>query len=153
IVHSGDPPRTIQLPVADAGWSAISPDGTLVATTHQGVGTVQIWDARNRKALRTLPVGGTPEFSTDGRWLMVWSDPGELYAVGTWKKQRRVSSGIGVLAADGRWLARADGNGTIYLERLEDGRELGRIPSPEPGALRQLLLTRDGSRLIAIHES
>src|SRR5262249_44640544 len=59
-----------------------------------------------------------------------------------------LGSGLGVISGDGRWLARADESGTVRLETLEDGKELGVLAPPQPLNYWGLALTRDGSRLI-----
>ncbi|MFO0843753.1 MAG: hypothetical protein U0797_15390 [Gemmataceae bacterium] len=153
VVHLGPRPRTVHLPVADAGWTEVSPDGRWVATAVHPFGPVQIWQASDGKPLLTLPGnGGRPEFSLDGRRLVVWGDPCELWAVETWERQRTFSKGRGVISPDSRWVARDEGNGTIYLERLEDGLELGKLDAPQPGVSKELLLTSDGSRLIDVKQ-
>src|SRR5207244_3419670 len=72
-----------------------------------------------------------------------------VYAIRTWKKHRSLAGGFGVISPDSRWLARDDRSGIIRLEGLKDGQELGVLEPPDPGTHSGLVLTADGSRLIA----
>jgi WD40 repeat protein len=133
---------------------AVSPDGRWVVTTVRPAGPVKVWDARDGKVVRQLPAcaGGLfPRFSTDGRQLTVWGEPGPggVYSTETWEPTLQYS-GRGLLSPDGRLLASETGMGIIQLLDAGTGREVARLEDPNQEAIPYHVFTPDGTRLLTI---
>ena len=77
-------------PLDDCRYVAVSPDGEWLATGNHDATGAQVWRIRDGERVADLPVEGLVRvaFSPDGKWLMTSPSPCQLWAVGTWRKER-----------------------------------------------------------------
>jgi eukaryotic-like serine/threonine-protein kinase len=143
------------------------PDGELMASRGWD-GTLRLWHPASGRQLMQLTALGTPQFSTDGRWLGValHGERADLLEVTPNREYRTLVSsagvgkggyGLGDISPDGRLLVVGMDDGARLWD-LRSGRELARLPpwttyvffdrepgegtdSVAPGSLRWSLLT------------
>jgi WD40 repeat protein len=148
--------------------AAFSPGGRYIATTagilaSQGHQTVGLWDARTRRRVAVLPVGGSAPsvaFSPDGRTLAAAVIPGGTHprpqAVWLWdvatRRLTRVLAGTGATAVafspDGRLLAAGEGGAQVHLWNPVSGAAAGVLPG-QFAIIRSLAFSPDGRLLAA----
>jgi WD40 repeat protein len=129
-------------------------------------GTLDVWDAPNRRRVIRLPVPDTPtavRFSPDGRLLAVGYPHGRshVWSAATWKPVSRLLVGdVGEIYAlaisrDGRMLATGSLDRTVRLWDIESEQAIGApLPGPGPGVGAVApYFTPDGSGLIASYNT
>jgi len=146
----------------------LSPDGrwvtlSLIDKNFQS-GTVEVWDARSRRRVRSVRVAafaGFARFSPDGRLLAVGNRFGrtQVWSTADWKPVTRGLGGdaSGIITAhispNGRTLATGSDTGNVQLWDISTGQALG---APLPGGPNVPVLpffTPDGTRLIASYQT
>jgi serine/threonine protein kinase/WD40 repeat protein len=152
--------RVVRLgPQLDVRLAAVSPDGRWVATGSHGLNVdgspgVKIWEARSGRHVKDLPTGvyGCPCFSPDGKWLLTTGASPQLWTVGSWQEGPDLGgtplNPLGVFSADSKLLALGDAPGVVRLVRVDTGKEIARLTTPEPTDLRPCCFTPDGGQLI-----
>ncbi len=158
VVHLGPPLRTLTLgPQSDVRHVSVSPDGRWVVTGtcwHDPNGeNAKVWEASTGKLITVLPIGADlkPLFSADGIWLHSTKPTmGSPYwcKVGTWQP-KAVPCPSGLLAPDGRLLARQAEYSEIVLVNFETGKEMARLSIPEQTRLEPRDFSPDGAWLYA----
>jgi serine/threonine protein kinase/WD40 repeat protein len=133
---------------------ALSPDGRWAVTGAQHGSGIKVWDARAGKVVRDLPAGpaGGSIFSPDGKWLVTTSlvEGTHIREVDSWNVRHNLSkerSGGLAISRDSRLLAVSYENGTVTLIDLVKGKELTRLPSPNPLPIGGMCFSDDGSQL------
>jgi WD40 repeat protein/tetratricopeptide (TPR) repeat protein len=125
------------VPQKDVRRCAVDPAGHWVATaTHTSQSEecgLKVWDARDGRLLRELPVQSSKQLtlSPDGRWLLTTGGGARLWRTADWQ----VAAALGghatqqwsAFAPDSRYLAIDDVPGTIRLWDLQQGREAVRL--------------------------
>jgi WD40 repeat protein len=159
-VFHRDGNRVLHLgPQEDVRSCAVSPDGrwavTASHTVSRGAG-VKIWDARDGRHVKDLPVGGVgnARFSPDGRWLLTSSGGCRLWAVGSWDEGPRLGgprlNPAAAFSPDSKLLALGDAPGVVRLVATDTGAEIAKLTAPEQIRLAPCCFTPDGGRLIAV---
>jgi serine/threonine-protein kinase len=120
---------TVQGMGTQTNCAAFSPDGTLLATGYAPGGEkLQFWDVRTRtlhKKLSTRPLL-TLAFRPDSKAIATFDSEGSLdvYDIASGKSLHHWIIGGPVqslhFSKDGRYLFTANGNGTVYIFRLEE---------------------------------
>ena len=158
IVHTDPPSSCLWLKGQNLMNIAISADGHRLATLLQPAAEIQIWDLREvqrgkagTSPVKELPVRRAfhPRFSLDGRWLCHSGEPGQVFAVDTWKPVLSFV-GRGQLSPDSRLLAVETGKGVIRLIDIESGRDLAWLEDPVQDVAEYHLFTPDGTRLVTL---
>jgi WD40 repeat protein len=135
---------------------AISPDGQWGATGSQNGSEIKVWDARTGKLVREMPAGrdGAGLFSPDGKWLVITSHGAgtHICEVGTWKVRHALnklrSNGMAI-SKDSFLLALSYEIGTVVLIDLMTGREIAKLPAPNPLPIGGMCFSDDGALLAA----
>ncbi len=149
--------RVIRLgPQTDVRSCAVSPDGRWVATGSHGAtkdAGAKVWEARSGRHVRDLPVasGCWVMFSPDSKWLLTTGGGTRLWSVGTWQEGPPLgdtAQGGSAFSADGSLLAVQDVPGVVRLVLPATGKEVARLPAPEPTRLYPCCFTPDGARLV-----
>jgi WD40 repeat protein len=156
VLHEDRPDRLIALaPHIDARYTAVSPDGKLVATgSHMNV-EVRVWEAAGGKLLTVLPgVGWGVSFSPDGKWLGTVAGGHRLWEVGTWREGPKIGGdGTGTaFSPDSKILAVETGFGVIRLVDPESGGEYARLEDPNLDRATCIRFSPDGTQLIATND-
>ena len=146
----------------------LSPDGRWVTVSlvdrNFESGTVEVWDARSRRRVRSVRVAafvGFARFSPDGRLLAVGNRFGrtQVWSTANWKPVTRWLGGdaSGIITAqispDGSTLATGSETGIVRLWDIPTEQAVG---APLPGGPNEPVLpffTPDGTRLIASYQS
>jgi WD40 repeat protein/DNA-binding SARP family transcriptional activator len=146
----------------------LSPDGRWVTVSlidhNFESGTVEVWDARSRRRVRSVRVAvfvGFARFSPDGRLLAVGNRFGrtQVWSTANWRPVTRWLGGdaSGIITAhispNGRTLATGSDTGIVQLWDIHSGQALG---APLPGGSNVPVLpffTPDGTRLIASYQT
>jgi WD40 repeat protein len=109
-------------------YAVFSPDGKVLATADKDV--IVLWDVATRKEVKHfpgLPYGAGLVYSPDGRWLveyhttpqsqtLLWRTGEEHRQPITWRLPTWVYTVA--FSPEGRHLATANGNNTVYIFRL-----------------------------------
>jgi WD40 repeat protein len=140
--------------------SEVSPDGKWVATCKDAPGgpskRVRIWDGRDGRPVRYLPLAGGPwqtEFSSDSQWLTTYDrmEASQVWKVGSWDKPAwSFAAGRIIFSPDGRLMALNDGIGCVRLLKTASGEEVACLSGPEPHVYWPQCFTPDGTKLIAM---
>jgi serine/threonine protein kinase/WD40 repeat protein/tetratricopeptide (TPR) repeat protein len=149
--------RVVIGPHHDVRSCAVSPDGRWVVTcSHWWDGhskSVRIWEAESGRHVLDLPLEGlsNASFSPDGRWLStVTGGRGSyLWEVGTWREARRFGLAYSKWIPNSQWLALTEVLGVIRFVEPDTGREVFRLPGPEPRLYYATCFSPDGTRVIA----
>jgi eukaryotic-like serine/threonine-protein kinase len=149
--------RVVIGPHHDVRSCAVSPDGRWVVTCswfwdgHSK--SVRIWETDSGRHVLDLPQEGISyaSFSPDGRWLSTnTSNYGSyLWEVGTWREARRFGHAHSMWIPNSQWLALGDVLGVIRFVEPDTGREVFRLPGPEPRLYYATCFSPDGTRVIA----
>jgi WD40 repeat protein len=149
----------------------LSPDGRRLTIVlgqifSESKGTLEVWDARERRRVTRLPVPDTPtavSFSPDGRLVAVGYPHGrsQLWSTATWKPVSRLLVGdVGEIYAlaispDGSTLATGSLDRTVRLWDIESEQAIGGpLPGPGPGVGAVApYFTTAGTGLIAAYDT
>ena len=139
-------------PLDDCRYVAVSPDGEWLATGNHDSTGAQVWRIRDGARVTDLAVEGLVgvAFSPDGKWLMTSPSPCQLWAVGTWREERRISGEGRCFSPDGRLVVVMDANKALRLVEIESGRTVARLESPDSCAVAWATFSPDGSRLVVV---
>jgi WD40 repeat protein len=155
-----------------ARYVSFSPDGgRLVVLSFR---TITIWDAVTGKRICTMePQKGTAkpdflvatQFSPDGRFVLTEQCNGvtRIWNAATGRQVQAFAVTIhsaqywpyALFTPDGRGVISGSDDGIAILWQIESGKEIRRFQIPGPGRapVYQMVISRDGKRLIAICES
>jgi len=160
VLFHRDSKRLLPLgPQEDVRTCAVSPDGRWVASgshsLREGAGA-KVWDARDGRHLKDLPVGGLcgVQFSPDpdGKWLLTTSGGPRLWAAGTWEEGPNLggtpANPVSAFSCDGKLLALGDEPGVVRLLVADTGAEITRLTAPEQVRLAPCSFTPDGTKLL-----
>jgi eukaryotic-like serine/threonine-protein kinase len=144
-------------------FTAITPDGRLVATgTWKGKG-VKVWDTITAEPIKELPLPTSARvaFSPDGQWLVTGADEYQFWKVPSWKRRPIIarepggdnSPGFMVFSPDGAMVALLMGRDVggrdtrVRLVAPATGQELATLEAGRP-----LAFTADGAQLATVGE-
>jgi eukaryotic-like serine/threonine-protein kinase len=147
------PGRTISVgPLHDCRYVAVSPDGEWLATGDHGKTGAQIWHIPDGALVKNLPVDGLVRvaFSPNGKWVMTSPSPCQLWAVGTWREERRLSGEGRCFSPDGSLVAAVDADKALLLIETNSGRIVARLESPDSCNPVWATFSPDGSRLVVV---
>jgi WD40 repeat protein len=145
------PSRPVRLgPHPDVRYTAVSPDGRLVATGSHSAPGVKIWDAESGKLEAELPCEGWSEvaFSPDGRWLMVGHHHCRVWEVGSWVQRPEIGGGGLCFSPDSKLLAVETGAGVVRMVDPASGREFARLEDPKEERANRGTFSPDGAMLV-----
>ena len=168
IFHPGPPARLrVVGPQYDVRHVTLSADGRLLATRSYFDDTARtrfkVWDTTTGRLIAILPrpdAEGMQGFSVDGRWVYTerYVEPRmrryDLTRVGTdqvptWEPVERLPQHLLTRGGGGLYVENPD-PGVLLLRAAADGREIVRLPFPDPAGLNEWRFTADGGRLIAV---
>ncbi len=173
LVDRGPPRREVVLgPQYDTRSTVISPNGRWVVTrSHwdkKGQLKCQLWDANTGRLVYGFPYPAVDSvrFSSDSRWVYTFGQEERQYEIvrltSGWQQaepsrelqawEKPPVSQAGTISLDNRLAAYGSDEGYLRLIRLDTGKELARLPSPEAGRLLPMSFTQDGSILMASGE-
>ncbi len=134
----------------DCRYVAVSPDGEWLATGNHDTTGAKVWHIRDGRPVKPLPVAGLTRvaFSPDGKWLMTSPSPCRLWAVGTWREERRFSGDGRCFSPDSRLLVVMDKDKALRLVETNSGRMVARLESPDACNTIFATFSPDGSRLV-----
>jgi WD40 repeat protein len=150
-------------------WGArLSPDGRRLVTwfvdDDTAHTTVEVWDPRSRRRLRSIRVAGwlgDGGFSPDGRLLAMISRTlgAQVWSTATWKPVGRNFTGdaSGLFTAqinrDGRTLATGTDTGVVQLWDINTGQAIGAPLPGVPSRPAAAYFTPSGTHLIASYDT
>ncbi|MCB9889463.1 MAG: protein kinase [Planctomycetes bacterium] len=171
-----DGPAVSLGPHDDVRYSAVSPDGRLVATGSWTAGA-KVWNARTGALVAELATGAMSqvEFSPDGRWLATTGDRVRLWNTVSFAEGPTLSaagalsqglfvafspllearSSAGSEASKRYLLAIAQPNGIIQVRDVERGLLVAELTDPHQRRLSGMCFSGDGSKLVGVsaHDS
>jgi hypothetical protein len=123
----------------------------LATGSHEKNG-FQVWRLRDAtQVAHPLTEGsGGGWFSPDGKWLMTYSSPCRLWAVGTWREARQIGGEGLCFSPDGHLVVVQDANKVLRLVEAGTGLTRARLESPDLCAVGGANFTPDGSRLVVV---
>jgi tetratricopeptide (TPR) repeat protein/WD40 repeat protein len=148
---------------------AVSPDGRWLAAGGWKTSGVPVWDLRERRLKRTLrpkdAFGNMTSFvgfSPDGEWLVScsYSERGPIsynsWRADTWELDHGIDQERDgytlqrpAFTSDGRLMAVGIAPDQVLLAEVATGRELARLTTLQPVAPTPLVLSPDGTKLVA----
>jgi WD40 repeat protein len=139
-----------------AVWdTAVSPDGTLVATASA---TVRVWEVPAGRMVHEEPGDGVVvrlAFTVDGRWLVMGTHRGYRFRrVGSWEPglwipcRGALASGVMAFSPDGRMMACTPEPLVVKLLDPTNGAELATLTPPTPVRAEDLCFSLDGTKLV-----
>ncbi|HXJ61705.1 MAG TPA: serine/threonine-protein kinase [Verrucomicrobiae bacterium] len=139
--------------------TSISPDRRWVAAGNFKASGIKVWEFESKRVVATLPTlaSAWSEFSPDNRWLLTSGARYDLWEVGSWKHQYRLTrpkAEDGPLAIafspDGATLAITREPSVVQLLTTATGEILANLEAPRAAVLSFLRFSADGSQLFAL---
>ena len=146
------PERTIRVgPLDDCRSVAVSPDGQWLATGSHLAGGAQVWRiTRWHEGGRAAHRWGHRR-SLQPRWEVAddGQAPCRLWEVGTWREVRQIGGRrVAASPPTAGWWSSSTRAGSSAWSRLETGRTLARLESPDLCGVGMPTFSPDGSRLV-----
>lgn len=141
-----------------ANGAVVSPDGTMIATdSFRDVVKTRVWATADGRQLAAYDTWGETAiaFSPNNRWLAVGSSGlSRIIPVSDWESGVPFDAGPGAMcfSPSSDLLAVETGTGAVQCFDSETGRKIVRLEEPNQIKVRQLAVTPDGTRLVAISD-
>ena len=149
--------RTTPLqPQQDVRYTAVSPNGSLAASFGWSVPGFRLWDLASGKLIQAHDEGTVEgKFTPDGKYLI--TKPNGIPDILLWSvpdcklvRTLGISAGFAI-SPDSRYIAAAEANGKVRLNRIDNGEMIARFDAPNEEYLADINLSPDGRYLVGLN--
>jgi serine/threonine protein kinase/WD40 repeat protein len=149
--------RGAAMPHELAGYVAMSPDASRLATSGWHSDRVKVWEAAGGKLIKDLETGSSAlvHFTPDNREIIVARDKEfTFHGLNSLAVSRRMPREIGLhpghvaFTADGKMMALEMAPGVIHLKEVASGRTVARLEDPQGDLSSWMSFTPDATQLV-----